>query len=375
MFLNTGSGWWWAWGDGKRRTHDRRGLTMSGRAVTAPPHCGSLIPERVGTVVVLRGVAAFAVSWFHFTCGNPKFLEAGILKTSGQYGWLGVEVFFVISGFVIPYSLTRGGYRVADYGRFLLKRIIRLDPPYIVSLAIIIALLCLSASVSGYRGAPLQLSVKLVVLHLGYVNVLFGYPWLNPVFWTLAIELQYYVLVGLAFPVLASTSWVIRTLAITGMITLAMSVPVERFVLHWLPLFWLGVLVFHLKDGRIGVGAFIAWTGVTAVAVIITHGALVSAVVVATALALAFARLNAVGPLGFLGNVSYSLYLLHVPIGGRVINLGERLAHSTATKIIFLVGAVAASLLASWLMFRFVEQPAQQWSARLHYSGRNARSG
>ena len=37
------------------------------------------------------------------------------------------------------------------------------------------------------------------VLHLGYVNVFFGYPWLNPCYWTLAIELQYYLLVGCCF--------------------------------------------------------------------------------------------------------------------------------------------------------------------------------
>lgn len=336
--------------------------------MTAPSPGIPRAPGRLGTIDALRGIAALAVSWFHFTCGHPRFLEPGLLKNTGCYGWLGVEVFFVISGFVIPYALSRGGYRLGDYGRFLLKRIVRLDPPYLASLAITIALLYVSAAMPGYRGAPVSVSVTQVALHLGYLNVLFGYPWLNPVYWTLAIELQYYLLVGLTFPILASPSAIVRASAAAAMLGLALLLPLDPYIPHWLPLFLLGILVFQLKEGRIGGGAFLAWTGVTAAVVVVTHGVLVAAVVVATALVIAFARLGAVGPLGFLGSVSYSLYLLHVPIGGRVINLGERLAHSTLTRIPFLAGAVAVSLLAAWVLARLVERPAQQWSSRILYS-------
>src|SRR6266496_2565885 len=65
------------------------------------------IKERVEIVHCLRGLAAVAVCWFHFT-GH----SLGLLKQSGVYGWLGVEVFFVISGFILPYALYSSGYRM-----------------------------------------------------------------------------------------------------------------------------------------------------------------------------------------------------------------------------------------------------------------------
>ncbi len=58
------------------------------------------------------------------------------LGLSGKYGYLGVDIFFVISGFVIPWSLYRTRYAIRDYPRFLLKRNVRLYPPYLASIAI-----------------------------------------------------------------------------------------------------------------------------------------------------------------------------------------------------------------------------------------------
>jgi len=96
--------------------------------------------SRVEIIDSLRGLAAFAVAWVHFTNGG-NLIQAGWLKTSGAYGWLGVEVFFVISGFIIPFSLYHSGYRFPSHvGRFIFKRILRLDPPYLVTIALTIVL-------------------------------------------------------------------------------------------------------------------------------------------------------------------------------------------------------------------------------------------
>src|SRR5260370_41397871 len=65
---------------------------------------------RVEIVDPLRGLAALAVAWFHFTNGSG-FVKTEWLQASGEYGWLGVDVFFVISGFVIPHSMYCGGYQ------------------------------------------------------------------------------------------------------------------------------------------------------------------------------------------------------------------------------------------------------------------------
>src|SRR5690349_12055072 len=128
-------------------------------------------PQRLSVLDALRGIAALGVCWYHFTNGNKTFLPEGVLKSSGTFGWLGVEMFFVISGFIIPYALHRSGYRISDYGTFILKRIIRLDPPYLVAILIVIALGYASTATPGFQGPPFEPTITQVVLHLGYVNV------------------------------------------------------------------------------------------------------------------------------------------------------------------------------------------------------------
>src|SRR5271169_6119933 len=89
--------------------------------------------QRIGVINALRALAALFVAWGHFVAGQGKYLSP-----SGKYGYLGVHIFFVISGFVIPWSLYRTHYVLRDYPRFLLKRNVRLYPPYLASIAITI---------------------------------------------------------------------------------------------------------------------------------------------------------------------------------------------------------------------------------------------
>ena len=91
--------------------------------------------ERLQAVEYTRGVAAFMVMWFHFT----YLLPDGVLRASGLYGYLGVEAFFVISGFIIPYSMDLRHYRLGrDSWTFIGRRIIRLEPPYVMSVLLIL---------------------------------------------------------------------------------------------------------------------------------------------------------------------------------------------------------------------------------------------
>ena len=109
-------------------------------------------PSRIEVVELLRGVAALSVAWFHFTNGGG-LLKSGWLKASGSYDWLGVEAFFVISGFIIPYSMYRGGFRFPrHFGAFLLKRIIRLDPPYLIAAMLSLSLWYVSAALIESTG-------------------------------------------------------------------------------------------------------------------------------------------------------------------------------------------------------------------------------
>ncbi|RZL40194.1 MAG: acyltransferase [Pedobacter sp.] len=71
---------------------------------------------RIYSVDFLRGIAALLVCIFHFTQGNTGYLATeNWLKKIGSIGWSGIEIFFILSGFIIPYSLHQSKYHYKDF--------------------------------------------------------------------------------------------------------------------------------------------------------------------------------------------------------------------------------------------------------------------
>jgi len=152
--------------------------TLRPAVPTAQGAAADAINEPTGRIAIvdsLRGIAALAVAWYHFTNGG-HLLTAGVLKSSGEFGWLGVEVFFVISGFIIPYSMFRSGYQLRSNGStFILKRVIRLDPPYLLAIVMTIALAYASAAVPAFRGSEPAFTGLQILSHFGYLTGSLGY--------------------------------------------------------------------------------------------------------------------------------------------------------------------------------------------------------
>ncbi len=324
---------------------------------------------RIEVLEPLRGLAALAVAWFHFTNGGNLVPAGSWLQRSGAGGWLGVEVFFVVSGFIIPYSMHRGGYRFPrDAGRFVLKRVLRLDPPYLAAIALTVALWYASALVPGFQGQMPSLTIPQVLAHLGYLNTFLGYDWISPVFWTLAIEFQYYLLAAIGFTALADERPAVRLAALVVLAGTMFAGAGDAFVFHYAGLFALGGATFHRRSGLMGDAVYLTVVAALTAATSLAIGPLVGGVGAATALVIAYARVPRVPALSWLGAVSYSVYLLHVPIGGRVVNLGSRFAgDSVSLQLAVLAAAVGASLVAAVVMYRLVERPAQRWSSSIQY--------
>jgi peptidoglycan/LPS O-acetylase OafA/YrhL len=327
--------------------------------------------NRLATVDFLRGFAALAVVWYHCTNGSGV-IGKGWLSHSGQYGWLGVEMFFVISGFIIPYSLQKACYRRCDFGRFLIKRIARLDPPYFADILVCLALSYLVTLAPGFRGEWPHYTWGQLAAHLAYVNSFVHLRWLNVVFWSLGIEFQYYLLIGLAFPLLVARGSAIR-LGFPGLLlVVSAAVRDEALVFHYFPLFVAGILVFQSRAGLISTWTLLAGLAVTAVAGWFSVGAAAGCVGVATALTIRFVELPRSRWTDF-GLISYSLYLLHVPIGGKIMNLGGRFAHGAPALAALAVLAVGVSIAAAAVFYRFVELPSQRLSSSIRYGARGLR--
>ena len=308
----------------------------------------------------LRGLAALSVCFFHFSNGNTDYLQStDIVERVGSYGWLGVEMFFVISGFVLPWSLWASSYNFSQYGRFVARRVVRLDPPYFACMLLVVGLQFLSSIAPGYNGEPFSVSFPMLAAHFAYMNGLVGLEWLNPVFWTLAIEFQFYLLIGLLFP---SSDFRIGQYLLIPICCMGILFPSKVLVFHYLPLFGLGFVSFLVLSQRFAWWKAISiLAGVCAVAVVV-NGWMQALVGVGTAIVIIamagkpFPRF--LTPLAALGTLSYSLYLVHVPVGGRVINLFSRLPENVLWRYLGIALALVFSIAASLLFYRCIESPS-----------------
>jgi peptidoglycan/LPS O-acetylase OafA/YrhL len=332
---------------------------------------------RIETVHTLRGLAAGAVAFHHFFTNNPSFYSPALLKEIADKGSVGVDVFFVISGFILPYSLWRAGYRISptNFFRFVAKRVIRLDPPYFVTIALVLMLDFISSKSPGFHGPPFHLYPVQVLLHLGYLNAFTGWPFISPIFWTLAVEFQFYLLIALSFPLFVSPRWTIRIAGMALLLAATMLIPGRlAMVQSYLPEFICGIMAFQWFTG-ISRRWELLLVLLPALAVLdVRFGAIRACVTLLAALVIVLAPSLTNRWLAVLGTLSYSLYLVHYQVGGRVINLAARLPPSLLVMTGAVILASVVSLGVAYLMYRFVEKPSQQYAASLRFGSGSART-
>jgi peptidoglycan/LPS O-acetylase OafA/YrhL len=321
----------------------------------------------LGSLDLLRGLASLAVVFFHFTHGNPDLLsKTNPLFVVGRYGFLGVEVFFVISGFVIPYAMYRGSYHYSNFWKFLGKRFIRIEPPFLVSIALVLILNWVSTLSPYYRGAGFSIDFTALALHLGYLNAFFDYPWYNDVYWTLAIEFQYYLLIALVFPLLLHPSKWMSYLVIVLFSLSGFFVDKHSLILNYGLLFVVGILIFQVKVKYISKQEFGLMLMVVLIMIFVRFD---KRYLIAALLPYFFIMyLDFTDRISkFLGDISYSLYLVHIPIGGRLINLAENFLETEFQRSLAVFVAMIISVFVAWIFFKLVEKPAMIWSKRLKY--------
>ena len=177
---------------------------------------------------------------------------------------------------------------------------------------------------------------------------------------------QYYLLIGLLFPLVQHRRAWIRAAVLIGVSVAALTVSNPLLVWPWCSLFILGILTFQFREGALSWGWYTLGVGLAGVGSAITLGVLVALVGVATALLIALVDIRS-RTLLFLGKISYSLYLVHVPIGGRVINMSLKFPVSPTGKVGVCIAAFLVSVAAAHLFYRLVKRPARSWAARIHY--------
>jgi peptidoglycan/LPS O-acetylase OafA/YrhL len=323
--------------------------------------------ERLQAVEYTRGVAAFMVMWFHFT----YLLPDGVLRASGLYGYLGVETFFVISGFIIPYSMDLRHYRLGrDSFTFIGRRIIRLEPPYVISVLLILCLPYLAGLTPWFAGGMTAHDVYRAALHLFYLVPWAGEDWFSTVYWSLAIEFQYYFLVLAAAPVLLywKNLWPQRAFFLVVMAA-GYASGESRLVFMYLPVFGFGFLQFLFMRRGMVLWECVSWAVAFAAVTYTQDGTwMIGAIIALIALNAPWPARSA--PLFFLGTISYSVYLLHGAIGFSVDNILGLVAETPPT--LALLVKITATLALATLFWWLIERPSTLLSKKF---GQRARPG
>ena len=349
--------------------------------------------QEIRPLTALRGFAAIAVVTQHFSA-EAQTLTPAWIPSLVPHGYMAVHFFFVLSGFIM--SLTylpafEAAGRLAFPG-FLLKRVARIVPLNLFTLAMLMVLGLLSHAVLGsnifFNDSSLAFDLPANILMLQGIGIGTN---LNGPSWSISTEFAAYFLfpVFIAFVFSRHRIVSIATLMLAAGFLIRAAILLPRLglwsaaigdqVLYCFTEFVLGMGAFILYRFRLGGGRPASdqdtWALLAAAAIGLVVGIdlivalLCPFIVVAAALNRgAIARLLSSRVPYFLGEVSFSIYLIHDPILHLVSPLFTHVHPeplSAAGALLFAAAGTCAVIPFAWLTFAWVERPGRRIVRRL----------
>ena len=353
-------------------------------AMTQIPMSAPAAPADLRALTALRFIAAMWVALFAFW---PN-LDVGVLPNLVAKGYLGVELFFVLSGFILCHVyLEPHGEKRFSYKGFLWARIARVYPLHLATLigvgALAFVALAAGMSVDGNILSWAALPANLTMMHAWGLAPVAG--WNHPS-WSISAEWFAY----LSFPAFAVVAWSLRhrpLLAIGGAIVFLAGLyaafeplagfPLTQATIAWgalriVPCFALGCALYllfrrsPLKTPLLGAFAAVLLIAISATlalpdAVTVTlFGLLILSL---ASLANDKAGWLASKPAVYLGEISYSVYMVVVPWKLLAVNVAVRLTDAGPDKTLPLIVwlAVMAGLpIVAAVSYHLVEHPARR---------------
>ncbi len=342
-----------------------------------------LVSHWLGTFWTARDVVSTQVFAPVMDGPTPPWVAA-VAAVPVNLGALGVALFFMISGFVIPFS-----FRTHGTAGFLAARLLRIYPVYWVALG---AGLAVRYGSAWYWGQPFGVGRLVVLTNALLINDLVGVGSIDLVNWTLVIELKFYLLYALARHfILRWRGWAVIALGVVsaglgwGAVLLLPHVPFRAATIvtvlanqaMLMPFMLLGSLLALHVQGRLS-GAAVALSSAVVLALFMLAWSVgpdaASAVAVGRTYVLGWAIFAACAMLrawfapkrvlGGLASISYPLYLVHSVIGYAVL---RGLLDAGAGAAGALAGAAVVSIGFATAVHWAVERRAIRFGRRLAF--------
>jgi peptidoglycan/LPS O-acetylase OafA/YrhL len=322
----------------------------------------------------LRGIAILTVIFYHYffvyfrnSEDVNNFIQ--IYRNINDYinlGAYGVSLFFLVSGFVISMSL-KGDNNLINMYNFFIRRFFRLYPTYWFSIILISTIILLFKDSNAY-------SLKQILINFTMFQDILKTPHIDGVFWTLMIELKFYILTSILFyfGYLKKIEYVVFILLLLSILTLILSQFYDRTfgnkIISYLMLMYLGSAFFYSYNEKISEKVKYVLISVVFLYFSINHFFLIGTTEygskIGYSLATCLAILTFIFTINikrtisrtttFFGNISYSLYLIHQVLGYFLIDL---LFDSLFSQVI----AFSILTIASFFIFKFIEKPTNNF--------------
>jgi len=318
--------------------------------------------DKILSIQYLRGLAALGVVLCHY---GSNLVQYPVLSRVFNFGQDGVHVFFLISGFIIVYSLDKAGYKPKQFFTFLVKRSIRIDPAYFAVILLTLILFKMLSFLPSFHGARAAFIPWQFIAHIFYFIPFTKYPFYNHVFWTLSVEFQFYVLIGVFYFLVENYLYKLIFLVI---FSLTCFIPFDNayyLVLTYAPIFALGISLFILYKNRKWMNGMLPL--ILMLLVCYKFGVDVTVILTFTAFII-FILKSMMKLLKFLGDISYSLYLIH-PIVLIVFLAMLKLFHINIVQnqLLCFFAEVFFAIIFAYLLFYLIEKPFSYLSKRIYY--------
>jgi len=283
------------------------------------PQLRGTFPELTG----LRGIAALLVLFYHLRTPQNYELTFGPLDAFSKFGFLGVDMFFVLSGFILShvyYGMFAKGFNRNELFEFGVARFARIYPLHFVTLFMMLGAYAIAQRTGVHPTEARGYSWEGVVLSLLLLQQWFGAIAPNPSSWSISVELANYLI----FPLFLLLPRLPRFAAPLGLV--AGAIIVENFsgnlMLRGVTEFAMGCVSYSIATrydykSVAPIGALTFACPFMVAQFIGGEAAGITALCFATAMLLItaierdmFRRICSTGPLVFIGNISYSVYLL-----------------------------------------------------------------
>jgi peptidoglycan/LPS O-acetylase OafA/YrhL len=330
--------------------------------------------NRMPLIDALKAIAALLVLANHFSSYGPLAATAteafpAVFGWFYDYGRMAVQIFLVIAGFLAARGLSRDGEALGISPLPLIwKRYLRLAVPYLAAIALSIVAAAIANQWMDDEWIPARATFSQWLAHALLLHGLLGIDALSAGVWYIAIDFQLFALMAILL-------WSGRIRILAPALVLAVSAAslfwfnrdaeLDNWAIYFFGSYGLGAAAWWASNRR----QMSAWLGViatVAIAALIVDFRLRIALALAVALTLGFSRRNGLlelwpnfRPLSYLGQISYSLFLVHFPVLLLANAVYTELALSSpASALIGLFGALTASLMVATAFYRGVESPA-----------------